>query len=205
MGKWIGIAGVKYSGKDTLAQYFVDRSFIKVNFADNLKSMLAFAFGLDLNLFYDSVLKEELFEQPMVLTENILNNLNGWITKTHQFSLSTDFVNKELKNPREIMQFVGTDMIRKTYNDYHVEATIKMMEPHEYVVCSDIRFPNELVYMSEGAKELGHKFTSIYIERPGFSGDSHSSENSISQSDMAVHILNDTTIENLHKIAKLFV
>lgn len=43
--KIIGITGKSRSGKDTLGEYFTDKGYIKLSFADALKSILAILTG----------------------------------------------------------------------------------------------------------------------------------------------------------------
>lgn len=208
MGKWIAVSGYKYSGKDTYSQFFVDNGYTKVNFGDNLKQMLADAFFIGLDWFYDTALKEQELNKPITITTINIHRLNNWIKKTHMFELPLEpFLGKELITTRQIMQFVGTDMIRTTYNDYHVEATLLEMEKHEKLICSDVRFPNELEGMDNKAKEKGHDFFKVYVKRPGFLGDSHASETSITENTFmengGIIVNNDTDIDSLQRLAKV--
>lgn len=54
---------------------------------------------------------------------------------------------------RHILQYVGTDVIRKQRPDYWVNFIADMMElfPHEwdYVIIPDLRFPNEIDVLKE--------------------------------------------------------
>ena len=206
MGKWVAIAGVKYSGKDTFGDFFVQKGYTKINFADNLKQLCASVFDKNIDLFYNSKMKEVDFETPVIISTFHIEAINAWVHKTHTFSVeSGKHIGKFLKSPREILQYVGTEMLRDAYANYHTEATMIEMAKHPLLVCSDIRFLNERDIMSEKAKETKHTFLSFYIRRPGFTGDSHASETSVNATDMGIIIENDTDINGLQKLASVFL
>lgn len=56
---------------------------------------------------------------------------------------------------REVMQIVGTDVLRKTYPDVWVDATIRRIKQENSLIAviTDCRFPNEVM----GVKEAGGK------------------------------------------------
>jgi len=205
MGKYVCITGVKFSGKDSFAYYFEKEGYVKVNFADNLKEMCAYAFSISLDIMHDPKSKEIELTSPAEVTAVTLSKLNEWISRSHSFTLSEKFIGNSFKSIRKMLQFVGTDMIRATYENYHVEVALKNMEQHNRVVCADCRFMNELEGMRDLSTKLGHKFASIYMFRPGYEGDSHISENSIKEEDCNTKVYNDTTVENLSNIANLIL
>lgn len=106
------------------------------------------------------------------------------------------------KSPREIFQFIGTDLLR---NQFDKELWIKAIKkkyydiikknPNAKVVVSDVRFQNEL----DAVVEMG--CTAIKIVRPNINfNDLHSSEKGIDDI-KGFHIIlkNDTSVENLYK------
>jgi hypothetical protein len=205
MGKWVAVAGVKYSGKDTFGGFFIDKGYTRVAFADNLKQLCAEVFNKPLNVFYDSKLKEVEFETSTILSSSHIEAINAWVSKTHTFVVeSGKHIGKYLNSPREIMQYVGTEVLRDAYPNYHTEATIMEMAKHQMLICTDVRFHNERDIMSQKAKELGHTFMAFYVRRPGYSGDAHASE-SMKPEDMNIIIENDTDVEGLHRLAAVFL
>lgn len=59
--KLIGISGKAGSGKDTVADYLFEKyGFLKIAFADPLKSAASDIFGVNLGMFYDRDAKEEI-------------------------------------------------------------------------------------------------------------------------------------------------
>lgn len=74
------------------------------------------------------------------------------------------------KKGRTLLQYVGTDVIRRTDPDYWVAfiAHILSLFPDEweYVLIPDTRFPNELSYL----QNRGFKVAHVRVVRPGSSG-----------------------------------
>jgi len=56
---------------------------------------------------------------------------------------------------REVMQFIGTDMFRKMYNNVWVDALMRQIEKDntEFAIITDVRFKNEV----EGVQKAGGK------------------------------------------------
>jgi hypothetical protein len=50
---------------------------------------------------------------------------------------------KTINNVREMLQFIGTDLIRKYNKDWHVNRVRQMIEDGYDYVIDDVRFPNE--------------------------------------------------------------
>lgn len=79
---------------------------------------------------------------------------------------------------REVMQFVGTEIFRKLYNDVWVDSTIRRIKEDspDMAIIVDCRFPNEV----EGTQKVGGKV--IRLTRDPFQGqDQHESEKALDQ------------------------
>lgn len=74
---------------------------------------------------------------------------------------------------REFMQFFGTEVMRKMYDNIWINRTIKDIETEgpQIAVISDCRFKNEAVAL----KQIGAKL--VYLDRSISKSDNHSSEN----------------------------
>jgi len=74
---------------------------------------------------------------------------------------------------REFMQFFGTEVMRKMYDNIWINRTIKDIETEgpQIAVISDCRFKNEAVAL----KQIGAKL--VYLDRSISNSDSHASEN----------------------------
>lgn len=76
---------------------------------------------------------------------------------------------------REVMQFVGTEIFRKMYNNVLADATIRriLQENTQLAVITDVRFPNEV----ETIQKAGGKV--VRLTKNGKSKDVHPSETAL--------------------------
>lgn len=110
--------------------------------------------------------------------------------------------------PRNIMQFLGTEIFRKQMHqvipDIGEDFWIKCLEvkmtnilkenPNQKFVICDVRFPNEL----ESIKKLGGIVIRVKREL-STNNDLHESEKYIDTLDVDFEMINNTTIEQLYK------
>ena len=97
-------------------------------------------------------------------------------------------------SPREIMQIIGTDLIRNRFDkDFFVKSLKKkIMEDNcEKVVISDIRFLNEVKLV----EELGGTILRVNRETEN-NKDNHISENELDNHNF-ITVRNNSTLENL--------
>lgn len=112
----------------------------------------------------------------------------------------------EETKPRELLQQLGTEVIRKGLNkeDFFVDRTIEDIEILKHFfnifIIDDIRFPNEI----EGLKKNFKNVIILKIIRPNFESDlnqkqlNHSSETSLDNYDQYDYVItNDGTLDNL--------
>jgi hypothetical protein len=169
----IGLIGLKQSGKDTFADYLVDKHhFQKLAFAEPVKKLCHTMFLLSEEQLNDPVLKEQV--DP-------------------RWGLS----------PRQMMQKVGTDMVRQMWDDdfwvKHMDMRLRKIV--DKVVVSDVRFPNEAQWI----RDKGGLLVRIDDGREQ-SSDAHSSETSQSAIQEDVCIFNEKNgLKDFHdKIENLF-
>jgi hypothetical protein len=126
----IGITGFIGSGKDTVANMFVERGCTHDSFAAPLKDLCASVFGWDRDMLEgDTVISRDFRETPDIY----------WTRK-----LGIDNF-----TPRLALQLLGTDIMRTHFNqdiwlnslEYRVR---KLSAESPCVVISDCRFKNEL-------------------------------------------------------------
>ena len=151
----VGLHGPAGSGKDTIGDYLVEKCGWtgKLSFAENLKEMCKAIFFLTDYDVRDQEGKQAMFSKPKVFTNRNLGSVMFWMTKTHPHTFipraSMDkvksLVGTELRNPREILQFIGTDICRELINTYHVDIVVQKIKdsPDGMFVITDVRFPNE--------------------------------------------------------------
>jgi len=109
------------------------------------------------------------------------------------------------KSPREILQWFGTDCMRKFDNDFWIKKFVSFYEKHiesgstETVIVTDVRFHNE----ADIIRKLGGVI--IEITRPSIEHihnkvtDLHISEKELELVKSDIVVVNDDTIETLQK------
>jgi hypothetical protein len=130
----ISISGLIGSGKDTIADYLVNRyEFRRESWAGTLKDAVSSVFGWD-----------------RILLEGKTAESRKWRELPDKWW--SERLNMEV-TPRRILQLWGTDVCRDHYHDDIWIASLenKLRKTNDNVVISDSRFPNEL----NSVKRLG--------------------------------------------------
>lgn len=132
----IGIVGFKNSGKDSLANQFINIGYEKYAFADSLKDVLSATFGWERSLLEgDTIESRNWREEPDIWWEEKLN----WCDQLNFKSVFPRFT------PRVAMQLVGTDVFRKYFNDnLWILSLENKIRNKTNIIISDCRFPNEI-------------------------------------------------------------
>jgi hypothetical protein len=139
----IGICGFIGSGKDTAANYLVGwHGFRRDSFAGALKDAVAAVFG------WDRELLEGLTPEARAWREQV----DTWWAER---------LNMPHLTPRWILQYWGTEVCRKGFNDDIWIAALenRLRQRTGHTVISDVRFPNEI----KAIKEQGGRI--IWIKR----------------------------------------
>lgn len=182
MGKIIAFAGRKRSGKTTFAgvvkSYYPDAKIY--SFAGALKGLCASI--LDISLFRLNDLKNNNGEIYVDIAKD--TNIQDIIAnETGTYSYDIKQIVSEMKpvtTVRELLQVVGTNIIRQLCPDWHVrklEDRLKAEKP-ELAVIDDVRFPNE----KEALEYMGARL--FFVCRPDdFNVSNHPSETSLTWHD----------------------
>lgn len=180
MNDVIGFAGKMRSGKTEAALSLVRKyGYVKLSAATALKSLCAKLIGVDLETLNN--LKNDK-DAPLL---DIHTDKQWYTTISETCDIDYKLVEQTLyshifTNVRQILQVVGTDVIRRFNEDWHVKQLKKEIINHlgmgDKVVVDDIRFENELNLI----KELGG--TVYYIIRHNYHAlSNHESENSLNE------------------------
>lgn len=124
----VGIAGLIGSGKDTVAEYLIEKKgFERYSFASSLKDSIAAIFNWDRELL-DGTTKESRLWRDQVD--------EWWAKRLHLPHLT----------PRWVLQYWGTEVCRRGFHDDIWIASIenKIRTIKDDVVITDCRFENEL-------------------------------------------------------------
>jgi hypothetical protein len=209
--KIIGFAGKMRSGKTQSALCLAEEyGYVKLSAADALKGLCAKLMGIDVEEL--NRIKNTVYEK---WTEPYFEvGTNEWVeTIAKNCNIEQSLIGKEFHHEsscmrvRQILQFVGTDIIRKYNKNWHVEQLkkkiVECIGNNQKVVIDDIRFDNERKMVEELGGEV------YYIIRDNFKINSeHASENSLCENefDKKYIIHNDGSIEDLNqKIRELFL
>jgi hypothetical protein len=124
----VGFVGFIGSGKDTAADYLVNfHGYRRDSFANTLKDAVAYVFG------WDRVLLEGRTAEAREWREQV----DPWWAQR---------LNMPKLTPRWVLQYWGTDVLRKGFHDDIWIASLenKMRKTGDNIVISDVRFPNEI-------------------------------------------------------------
>lgn len=166
----IGLTGIAGSGKDTVAM------FIQQNY--DIKTLRTLAFA-------EPVKKacKDLF----LLSDDQLHS------QEHKETLDPRWG----KSPRELFQWLGTDVLRKFDDDFfikHVDHQIKNnTDTHKHTVVTDLRFVNEAKYI----KSQGGIVVKIVRPNAETTKHKHISENGFDEAFIDITIMNDGTLDQL--------
>ena len=195
--KIIAFCGRARSGKTYLSQVLSDKYNAKIfTVADNLKKLCC-----TLSDITEITKLNELKNNKTVL--NIVPT-DDWVWKIHnETGISEDLIRHELvnidtiKDVRHLLQFVGTNIIRKYYPDWHIDKLVSGIENDDakFITIDDVRFPNEL----KAIKKLGGNAFFI-IRTNGITGSmisNHESETALKWYDFNnEHIILNCNSEN---------
>ena len=164
----IGLHGLAGSGKDTVADYIVKKyNYKKTSFATPLKIIVSLISGWN----YDFVDGKE----DRQLRETL---------EHYKYNMTC----------RQMMQYIGTDLFRKQFNEnIWINITKNYIDNHsENIIVTDCRFENEINLI----KKMGGKI--IIIKRNNINSvNKHESEKNI-EIDDAYIIENNGTLEELY-------
>ena len=186
----IGLAGRCHSGKSELAKICEDAGYRRLYFALPLKQLCADL--LDVSMDALNQAKNNGTHIDITMGKDMCEILSD------ETGIPLDVVtekcdNKLIRTVREMLQFIGTDLIRAYNKDWHVNRIREMIDTNYNYVIDDVRFKNE----KEMIEELGGECW--FVIRPTLEGVSnHESETSLKWHDCWNRIIiNDTTLHYL--------
>lgn len=213
----IGLAGVKTSGKSTVAEIIkklIGGDILESALANKLKETSAEVFNVPRDYFDRQDVKEVPFEDgPKKLTvekiHNILHSFNVPVTQALMNKYeAAGVIDMELETPRKIAQIVGTEVLRTT-GDEDIHCKNMPINENGITIVSDLRFPNEFSYFHRLGVE-GTRFIPLYIQRDEaekhVTKDSHPSETSVFLfSGQCTKISNNSSLEQLEESLALLL
>jgi hypothetical protein len=186
----IGFAGRMRSGKTELAKICEANGYQKLYFALPLKQLCADI--LDISIDELNRAKNEGIPIQITIGEDVCQILS----EETDIPLETtkELCNgKYLETVRDMLQFIGTDYIRKYNKDWHVNKIREMINENTNYVIDDVRFPNEKKLIEDLGGDCWF-VTRTTLENVS----NHESETSITWKDCFNKIIiNDSTLYEL--------
>ena len=170
MSEVYGILGNKGHGKDTFAKLVQEANpnFKITHFAKSLKEMAGRVFGLTHDQLYNQDFKEVPLSQPIEM-DIYLEQMRK------ESSLPLLAAGKVATNPREVLQYLGTEYVRRAQDDFWIQMLTQEVQEAQgtpQVLIPDTRFINE----AKALKRIGaHTIKIVRTDQPK-SADTHSSE-----------------------------
>ena len=138
----LGFAGRCRSGKTELAKVCQELGYKKLYFALPLKQLCADI--LDISIDTLNQAKNDNTDIGLTINDDICTILSEE-TGIPLEEVKKTCYGKTINNVREMLQFIGTDLIRKYDADWHVNRIKEMIDTNYNYVIDDVRFPNETV------------------------------------------------------------
>lgn len=208
----IGLIGAKGAGKTTAYEVIqAELDVQEITLAAKLKDVSAEVTGIDRNWFDSHRFKEVDLNDPVFLTAPLLEKiwqLYGVGTKAPGFfdKFVRPHVGQLLHTPRQIAQYVGTEVLRAYEPDIHCLEAAKAITKTIGVV-TDMRFPNEYDFFRKNYP----RFHTLYIQNNGAEihagKDTHASEAYLK--DLArkadVTVINDSSIKAFQEKVRKYI
>lgn len=193
----IGLCGRLRSGKGSLATICTKYGYERIYFALPLKQLCCDLLETDLKKL--DKWKNDSKKLKYVFTDDSIRHISER-TGIPLDTVRCECDGKTISNVREMLQFIGTDIIRKYNQDWHVGEIRKMINPSLDYVFEDVRFPNE----ARMIEELGGD--NWFVIRPQIGEISnHISETSLKWQDFGDKlIINNRTLNELEAKWELF-
>lgn len=198
----IGIGGLLASGKDTVADYLVEHhGFIKIGMSEPLNDALL---ALDPYVAKPGHYFDEYpHDMPYIRYTQLYSDMGYTRAKEH-------------KEVRRLLQTLGTEVGRdmidpEVWTNIAKRHIQQFMADGHSVILTGIRFPNErdMISSLSGALVWVDRPSKEPLITPGGSPagtySTHSSENTIKDSDFEIHLLNDRTLGGLYLITEIML
>lgn len=208
----MAFCGSKGAGKDTSANLVKELYTGKVeslSLAGHLKSVCSKVFGVDMKYFTDPKLKEVELDTYIVLKASNLRYVfcDFGIDLVDYDKLIRPHMSKVLETPRQLLQYIGTEVLHPVDPLIHVKLMMKNKDPKALTLITDLRFENEFNYFKS---QTQFKFKPYYVSNlnaeAAASGDMHPSERDLQKfKNLCVKIDNNGSISDLRNKLKVII
>ncbi|MCK5600496.1 hypothetical protein KAR91_01435 [Candidatus Pacearchaeota archaeon] len=195
MSNIIAITGKLGSGKSELVKTFLKEGYTLLKFASSLKDLVSNLLNVDREFIETN---KDNYSEYIISYEVLANELDLTVEDITTIRESNKFA-----TIREVLQFIGTDIIRAYAPTWHADKLDAKITPGVKYCIDDLRFLNETSIINR------HGGTIVRIARDNRSVDghgiAHASELEQDQIVADYTIENDGTLEELNKNALLIL
>lgn len=196
----LGICGRKESGKSLLSGVLVEKyGYVKFTFDNAIKTLICKLLNIDRSTL--EILKNEPKTLDFVPNDEVCSFISEQTEIPNEIVLSF-FKKYQTFTMRELLQKMGTELIRAYNKDWHVNKVknniINLLNENKdaNIIVDDVRFPNELEMLKSFSAEL------FFVIRPSnFKVTNHESDVSITWDSLDIKqeniIINDCTKDAL--------
>lgn len=184
----VGVAGVKGVGKTTWTkkQLACTPNSTRIAFADGLKDLVCRLLGITRSELEEYKNREFLISRLQYDFLNWCTIIAETVGCDECFVLGKIKEKEKFDSIRQLLQWLGTDVIREYDVDWHVKNLSKKINESTYttIFVDDVRFPNEKKII----EELGG--FCLYLKRESVTSnatDTHASEVSLTENMFATH------------------
>lgn len=117
---------------------------------------------------------------------------------------------KSTEEGRKLLQWFGTDVVRKNYEDTWVDMVVSLLKGiktlYDYVIIPDVRFPNEIDKMRDN-----FDCVTVRVIRPDFNNGlteeqkNHPSETALDNYPTEYELINDGDLKRLLETTRIFL
>ena len=151
--KIISFSGKKHCGKSELCRVSEEYGYININFADELKFLICRCLKITKN----ELEKNKDFKYKYKLNEEHINIIiqELLLNEEHINIIQELLLDKEFNSIREILQFIGTDVIRAFNPSWHIKKIKDKINPIKKYVIGDTRFLDEKKWLKNLMDSVG--------------------------------------------------
>ena len=188
------LSGAKGAGKSTVSSMIkaMYPDAAELALADKLKEVCAQVFQISKEKFFQPDLKEVPLENPVTLNIFQIKAILEAYSLEGTAANMKAYAGKVFTNPRQILQYVGSELLRSKEPSIHCLLLTKSIGTNGVYIISDIRFMNELQFFkSNYGKDCHSFFVHRSIAELASSLDGHVSERGIGDLAKNCRIINN--------------
>lgn len=207
----LAFCGSKGSGKSTSAEMFKELytgPMEELAFAGRLKEVCSQVFELPMENFLDPKLKEKELDKYINLTPLKIEQVFRLFDVPNQDydTFIRPHLGKVFETPRQVLQYVGTELLQKVNRAVHSNQMLKLKSPEKLTVVTDLRFFHEYELLKTGP----NFFIPVLIKNDGASliaaSDTHPSETDLRKFERDCLVIeNNGTLSELREKLKKFI